>query len=77
MAERRLVLYGPNGAEVTHDMARSHEVGRMDLSDMPNADACAPLLVMIEEQCSMGRWHAIGQVNLPNWDDNAWREKRA
>lgn len=69
MNQRRLVLYGPNGAEITHDALRSHEVGRMDLGGIPNADASAPLLVMVQERCNMGTWHGIATVNLPCWDD--------
>ncbi len=74
MAERRLVLYSPDGAEITYDPQCLHEVGRMDLSDLPNANAAAQLLVMVEERCNLGAWHDIGSVNLPCWADDDWKK---
>lgn len=61
MAERRLVLYQPNGAKVPGKW--------IDLRGVPNADARASLTLQVEQKCSLGHWHAIASpVVLPNYD---------
>ena len=60
MAERRLVLYQPNGARVPGK--------EISLRGVPNADARAPITLQIEQKCSMDHWHPIASpVVLPNY----------
>ncbi len=47
----------------------------IDMSDIPNADARAPMLVRVEEQCDHGEWHVIGQTELLCWSDDSWKKR--
>lgn len=60
----RLVLFGPNGARV---QLRDRIVG-MDLSEIHNNNASAPVGVVVEQECDMGHWHGVGQTALPLYD---------
>lgn len=60
----RLVIYGPNGNRV----AIRDRIAGMDLTDIPNADAQAPLMVVVERECDLGHWHNIGHTPLPLYD---------
>jgi len=42
----------------------------VDLSDIPNADAANPLMMVIEEQCDRGQWHESNRAPLAAWNDD-------
>jgi len=57
----RLVIYAPNGAPVGTADA-------IDLTGIPNADAAAPMRIVVERQCNMGVWHQIADGPMPLYD---------
>lgn len=67
--DTRLLVIGPNGVQVM-DPDNPARALALDLSATPNADARAPLMVVIQQLCSMGHWHQVGpQLELPHYDE--------
>ena len=85
--KRRLLIVGPDGRPLYPYATRKlmlegkrvddlGPVAAIDVSDIPNADARSPMMLALEEQCDHGHWHEISRQNLPNWDDDAWRDAK-
>lgn len=82
---RRITIMQPNGTLLYPDATRAQIAGDphpelgapavIDVSDIPNADAAAPFEVTVEELCDHESWHVVGRVPLPNWADDAWRQR--
>lgn len=67
MAKRKLIIEEPTGR-------RLYLSPDIDLSDLPNADARAPLMAVVSEECgTCGHWHEVGRVALPNWSDGNYK----
>lgn len=80
MSTQRLIVFQPNGQALYPDPTRAPRLGEkgtaslgqpaiIDMSDISNADAAAPLMLVVQKQCDLGRWHNVGQVEIPCWDD--------
>jgi hypothetical protein len=67
----RLVLVQPNGAQQGLEGRFIEGQSALDLTGLPNANAAAPIVVEIHQQCDMGSWHAVGRVDLPCWSGGA------
>jgi hypothetical protein len=57
MDARVIVLRDANGAAVK----------TLDVSDLDNANAAAPLALTIETRCDLGEWHQAQRTELVPW----------
>lgn len=57
MDARVLVLRDANGAAIK----------TLDVSDLDNANAAAPVALTVETRCDLGEWHQAQRTELAPW----------
>jgi hypothetical protein len=63
----RLVLINPNGTQVGLAGRFREREAALDMTGLPNANAAAPMIIEVHQQCEMGSWHPVGRTELPCW----------
>ena len=67
--QTRLVLIDPAGSKL---LTEDRRLVGIDLTDIPNANSAAPIMLSVEQQCDLDHWHQVGREALPPYDNEAW-----
>lgn len=69
--QTRLVLRSADGSRL---ITPDQRLVGIDLTEIPNADAAAPLSLEVEQQCDLDHWHQVARQPLPNYDVQSWQD---